>query len=75
MEIAACGGHSILLSGAPGSGKTMLARRFNTLLPELTETQALECAAINSIRGKSLILPNGKYHPSEPPITQPRPCP
>lgn len=53
MEIAACGGHSILLSGAPGSGKTMLARRFNTLLPELSETQALECAAINSIRGKS----------------------
>lgn len=52
MEIAACGGHSVLLCGAPGSGKTMLARRFNTLLPELTETQALECAAINSIRGK-----------------------
>ncbi len=52
MEIAASGGHSILLSGAPGSGKTMLAKRFATLLPELTETQALECAAINSIRGK-----------------------
>ena len=52
MEIAACGGHSILLSGAPGSGKTMLAKRFSTLLPELSETQALECAAINSIRGK-----------------------
>lgn len=52
MEIAACGGHSILLCGAPGSGKTMLARRFSTLLPELSETQALECAAINSIRGK-----------------------
>jgi len=52
MEIAASGGHSILLSGAPGSGKTMLARRFSTLLPDLTETQALECAAINSIRGK-----------------------
>ncbi len=53
MEIAASGGHSILLSGAPGSGKTMLAKRFGTLLPELSETQALECAAINSIRGKS----------------------
>lgn len=52
MEIAACGGHSILLSGAPGSGKTMLAKRFNTLLPQLSETQALECAAITSIRGK-----------------------
>ncbi|MBA2648803.1 MAG: YifB family Mg chelatase-like AAA ATPase [Legionella sp.] len=52
MEIAAYGGHSILLSGAPGSGKTMLAKRFNTLLPQLSETQALECAAINSIRGK-----------------------
>lgn len=52
MEIAACGGHSILLSGAPGSGKTMLAKRFNTLLPQLSETQALECAAISSIRGK-----------------------
>lgn len=53
MEIAACGEHSILLCGAPGSGKTMLAKRFNTLLPELSETQALECAAITSIRGKS----------------------
>jgi magnesium chelatase family protein len=52
MEIAASGGHSILLSGAPGSGKTMLAKRFGTLLPELSETEALECAAINSIRGK-----------------------
>jgi magnesium chelatase family protein len=52
LEIAAAGGHSLLLSGAPGSGKTMLAKRFSTLLPELSEDQALECAAINSLRGK-----------------------
>lgn len=52
MEIAACGGHNILLSGAPGSGKTMLAKRFITLLPQLSEAEALECVAINSLRGK-----------------------
>jgi len=54
MLIAAGGGHSLLLHGTPGSGKTMLAKRFATILPELSESEALECAAINSIGGKNL---------------------
>ncbi len=52
FEIAAAGGHSLLLSGTPGSGKTMLAKRFTTLLPELNEAQTLETAAIHSSRGR-----------------------
>ncbi len=67
MEIAASGGHSILLSGAPGSGKTMLAKRFSTLLPELTVDQALECAAIQSIRNRSFNF----NHWRQPPFRAP----
>ncbi len=51
-EVAAAGGHSVLLVGPPGAGKTMLASRFVGLLPPLTEQEALESAAIQSLSGK-----------------------
>ena len=55
LEIAAAGGHSVLLSGAPGSGKSMLAQRFAGLLPPLDTDAALQTAAIHSLCGNFLI--------------------
>jgi len=51
LEIAAAGGHSVLMSGPPGTGKSMLASRFASILPSMTETEALESAAIQSLNG------------------------
>ncbi|MBV6303332.1 YifB family Mg chelatase-like AAA ATPase [Candidimonas humi] len=51
LEVAAAGGHSLLMSGPPGAGKSMLAYRLPGLLPRLADTQALEVAALAGIAG------------------------
>jgi magnesium chelatase family protein len=56
LEIAAAGGHNVLLIGAPGGGKTMMARRLAGILPALDFDEALECTSVHSVAGT---LPDG----------------
>lgn len=52
LEIAAAGGHNVIMVGAPGSGKTMLARRMPTILPPMSLEEALETTKVHSVAGK-----------------------
>jgi magnesium chelatase family protein len=68
LELAAAGGHSLLLVGPPGAGKTMLARRLAGLLPDLTPAQALAVTRVHSAAGA---LPAGSGLVVRPPVRAP----
>ncbi|ORT56212.1 YifB family Mg chelatase-like AAA ATPase [Streptomyces sp. CB03238] len=68
LEVAAAGGHHLLLSGPPGAGKTMLAERLPSVLPPLTRQEALEVTAVHSVAG---LLPPGEPLVHRPPYCAP----
>ena len=67
LEVAAAGGHNIIMIGPPGTGKTMLAERLPGILPPMTEQQALESAAIASISTQGFDIENWKVRPFRSP--------
>ncbi|MEK7769277.1 MAG: YifB family Mg chelatase-like AAA ATPase, partial [Pseudomonadota bacterium] len=67
LEIAAAGGHSVLMLGPPGTGKSMLAARFPGILPSMTEDEALESAAMQSLSSGGFNIANWKRRPYRAP--------
>ena len=70
LEVAVAGGHNVLMIGSPGSGKTMLARRLPTIMPELSLEESIECTKIYSISGN---LPADTGLLTERPFRSPHP--
>jgi magnesium chelatase family protein len=68
LEIAASGGHNIIMIGSPGSGKSMMAKRLPSILPPLTLAESLETTQIHSVAGK---LPSGTSLISQRPFRSP----
>jgi magnesium chelatase family protein len=68
LELAAAGGHNLLLAGPPGTGKTMLGRRLPGILPPLSDGETLEVTRIHSVAG---VLPPGRPLVTRPPFRSP----
>ena len=69
LEIAAAGGHNILFIGPPGTGKSMLAQRLPGILPRMSDRQAIETAAVDSVLGRPIDISRWRQRPGRHRLT------